>query len=124
MSLPLILSMMGGVFIIVGGLFLIISLIWHFSIFDGLLAALFFEFTGVYPHWLTIILIIISLVAGLFVVISANMMYRGSEDRLKWGFLVVLGSIAGLFCISGFGLGGILGIVGGLIFLSGKLQRD
>ena len=118
-SLSLILSIMGGVFIIVGGLDLIISLIWNFPTFNGLLAGLFVS-TDVYPHWLTVIFIFFSLAAGATVVVSASMMHMDSEDKLKWGLLIVLGSLAGLFCIGGFGLGGILGIVGGVIFLSGK----
>jgi len=112
---------MGGVFIIVGGLDLIISLVWQFSTFDVLLDGLFFVFTDVYPHWLTVVFISVSLAAGITVVLSATMMYKDSEDKLKWGLVVVLGSIAGLFCIGGFGLGGILGIVGGVFFLSSKL---
>lgn len=32
-----------------------------------------------------------------------------------------MGSIVGLFCAGGFGLGGIIGIIGGLIGLSGRL---
>ena len=78
-------------------------------------------FTDVYPHWLTVVFIFVSLAAGVTVVFSATMMYKDPEDKLKWGLVVVLGSIAGLFCMGGFGLGGILGIVGGVIFLSSRL---
>jgi hypothetical protein len=120
-SLPLILCMMGGVFIIVGGIDLIISLIWNFSTFNGLQGGLLFEFTNVYPHWLTVIFIFFSLVAGVTVIISASKMHKDSEDKVKWGLLILLGSIAGLFCIGGFGLGAVLGIVGAVIFLSGTL---
>jgi hypothetical protein len=120
-SLSLILSMIGGAFIIIGGLDLTITLVWHFSTFTGIISGVFYVFTEVYPHWLTIIIIFFSLTAGATVIVSACKMYKESGNKLKWGLLIVLGSIAGLFCIGGFGLGGILGIIGGGISLSRKL---
>ncbi len=125
-SLSVLLSMLGGVFIIVGDLGLLAILGWHSSTFGGsmlggMMGGGWQMFMGVYPYWLTSIMAAVSLSAGAMVVAVAYKMYREPENKLKWGFVVLMGSIVGLFCVGGFGLGGILGIIGGLIGLSGRL---
>jgi hypothetical protein len=124
-SLTLVLSILGGVFIIAGGLGLLAILGWHSSMFGGsmfgsMMGGGWHMFMVVYPYWLTATMIAVSLSAGAMVVVSAYKMYKEPENKQKWGFLIVLGSIAALFCIGGFGLGGILGLIGGLISMSGK----
>jgi len=125
-SLSVVLSMLGGVFIIAGGLGLLAILGWHSSMFGGsmlggMMGGGWQMFMGVYPYWLTSIMAALSLSAGAMVVAAAYKMYREPENKRKWGFVVLMGSIVGLFCVGGFGLGGILGIIGGLVGLSGRL---
>jgi len=125
-SLSVVLSMLGGVFIIAGGLGLLAILGWHSSMLGGsmlggMMGGGWQMFMGVYPYWLTSIMAALSLSAGAMVVAAAYKMYRELENKRKWGFVVLMGSIVGLFCVGGFGLGGILGIIGGLVGLSGRL---
>lgn len=125
-SLSVVLSMLGGVFIIAGGLGLLAIFGWHSSMFGGsmlggMMGGGWQMFMGVYPYWLTSIMAALSLSAGAMVVAAAYKMYREPENKRKWGFVVLMGSIVGLFCVGGFGLGGILGIIGGLVGLSGRL---
>ena len=120
-SFSVVLSMLGGVFIIAGGLSLLAILGWHSSMFGNMMGGGWHMFTIVYPYWLTAIMIIFSISAGSMVVVSAYKMYKEPENKQKWGFLIILGSIVGLLCAGGFGLGGIIGLVGGLAGMSRRL---
>ena len=106
--------MVGGVFIIVGGLGLLAILGWHSSMFGGsmlggLMGGGWQMFIGVCPYWLTSIMAAVSLSVGAIVVAAAYMMYKEPENKGKWGFVVLTGSIVGIFCVGGFGLGGLTG---------------
>jgi hypothetical protein len=125
-SLSVLLSMFGGVFIIAGGLALLAILGWHSSMFGGsmlggMMGGGWQMFMGVYPYWFTSIMAALSLSAGTMVVAAAYKMYIEPKNKQKWGFVVLMGSIVGLFCVGGIGLGGIIGIIGGLVGLSDRL---
>lgn len=60
------------------------------------------------------IMAIVTLGAGLTVLFSSYKIHTKPEKITKWGFLVLAASIIGIFCASGFGIGGaILGIIAG-----------
>jgi hypothetical protein len=113
-SVPIsvILSMLGGIFIISGGLMLfamygttvMMEGQWHMYMFT-------------YPRWLTAVVASISVLAGGVVMSASYKMYKEPRNKL-WGFLIVLGSLVSLFSIGGFGVGGILGLIGGVMGLS------
>lgn len=57
---------------------------------------------------------LVSLLVGLTVIFGAYKIHKESEKIKQWGFVVLIASIVGVFCTSGFGLGGaILGIIAG-----------
>lgn len=115
-SLSVLISMLGGLFIIVGSLALLGLSIWQGSTL--MMGGRWHLFALIYPSWLTSIMIAVSISAGGLVIISAYKMHKKSEDKLKWGFLVMIGSIVGLFSVGPFGLGGVLGIIGGISALN------
>lgn len=70
-----------------------------------------------YPRWLTAVVASISILAGGLVISASYKMYKEPGNKL-WGLLIVIGSLVSLFSIGGFGLGGILGLIGGVMGLS------
>lgn len=55
-----------------------------------------------------------SLAAGIIVLIYSYRIHRVPEKIRQWGFVILGASIVGIFCASGFGVGGaILGIIAG-----------
>jgi hypothetical protein len=70
-----------------------------------------------YPRWLTAVVASISVLAGGVVMSASYKMYKEPRNKL-WGFLIVIGSLVSLFNIGGFGVGGILGLIGGVMGLS------
>lgn len=61
----------------------------------------------------------ISVLAGGLVMFASYKMYKEPRNKL-WGFLIVIGSLVSLFSIGGFGLGGVLGLIGGVMGLSSR----
>ena len=116
--LSVLISMLGGALIIVGGLGLFTMFSWRGSTLMMVGAWHMFQF--IYPYWLTAFMIGLSILAGTVVVAASYKMYKEQESKVKWGLMVIIGSIIGLFGIRGFGLGGVLGFVGGLASMSSK----
>lgn len=57
---------------------------------------------------------LVTVLAGVIVAIGAYKIHKEPEKIRRWGFLILGASIVGIFCASGFGLGGaILGIISG-----------
>lgn len=75
-----------------------------------------------YPRWLTAVMATISVLAGGLVMSASYKMCREPRNKL-WGFMIVVGSLVSLFAIGGFGLGGILGLVGGITGLGRRTQE-
>lgn len=61
---------------------------------------------------------ILSLVAGVLVLIFSILIKTVSNNRKTWGILVIVFSIVGLAGIGGFYIGPVLGIVGGTLALT------
>lgn len=117
--LAVILSMLAGTFIVFGGLMLFAMVNWY-----GLtlmMGGQWHMYMFIYPRWLTAVVAAISVLMGGLVMSASYKMYKEPRTRL-WGFLIVLGSLVSLFAIGGFGLGGILGLVGGIMGLSRRTQ--
>lgn len=61
------------------------------------------------------IMAMVSLLAGIIVIIYSYKIHKEPERIRQWGFVVLIASIIGIFCASGFGVGGaILGIIAGI----------
>ncbi|HSA72712.1 MAG TPA: hypothetical protein VLD84_02045 [Nitrososphaeraceae archaeon] len=118
--LAVILSMLAGTFIVFGGLMLFAMLSWYGSTL--MMGGEWHMYMFTYPRWLTAIVATISVLMGGLVMSASYKMYKEPRTRL-WGFLIVLGSLVSLLAIGGFGLGSILGLVGGIMGLSRRSQE-
>lgn len=115
-----ILSMLAGTFIVFGGLMLFAMLSWYGSTL--MMGGQWHMYMFTYPRWLTAVVVTISVLMGGLVMSASYKMYKEPRTKL-WGFLVVLASLIRLFAIGGFGLGGILGLVGGIMGLGRRTQE-
>lgn len=118
--LSVILSMLGGIFIIFGGLMLFAMLSWYGSTL--MMGGQWHMHMFTYPRWLSAVMAIISVLAGGLVITASYKMYKEPRNKL-WGLLITLGSLVSLFSIGGFGLGGVLGLIGGVMGLSRRIQE-
>jgi hypothetical protein len=62
----------------------------------------------------------ISLAAGVVVIFGAYSIYAKPESKSSWGVAILVASIIGLFGMGGFFIGPILGIIGGILALTKK----
>lgn len=120
-SLPYTLSLIAGILIVVGSVGALTMLGWYQSMFGiggGMMGGSWRIFMqGFAPSYIAT-MAAISLAAGATVLAGAYKMQKEPEKVQIWGFLVLIASIVALFCIGGFGLGSILGIIGGVIGIS------
>lgn len=114
-SLSVALSMLAGIFIISGGLMLFGMLSWYGSTL--MMGGQWHMYMFTYPRWLTAVMASISILAGGSVISASYKMYKEPENKL-WGLLITLGSLVSLFSVGGFGLGGMLGLIGGIMGLT------
>ena len=65
---------------------------------------------------------ILGLVFGVVVIISAVMLNNRPEQHSTWGTLIIIFSVLSLFgsMMAGFGIGLILGVIGGILALTWK----
>ena len=124
-SVAFILSLIGGILILIGGL---TSSIWFMmggSNFWGMMDGdggmmrgwgmvggygFPFGFMGVFS--------LIALVAGIFVIIGALMLRAQPFQHLTWGIMILIFSLVSFAGMGGFFLGAVLGIAGGALALS------
>lgn len=120
-SLPYTLSLIAGILIVAGSLGALTMLGWNQSMFGiggGMMGGGWQMFIAGYAPSLVASMAAISLAAGAIVLAGAYKMQKEPEKVQIWGFIVLIASIVALFCIGGFGLGSILGIVGGAVGIS------
>jgi len=65
---------------------------------------------------------VLSLLAGLVVLVGAAMLYARPESAPTWGLVIVVASALNLFLGMGGFLASVLGILGGALAMSGKPQ--
>lgn len=112
--------MTAGLFMTIGGITSLLMSGWYQSMQGGQSM----KDAMMYSWWQTIMpqtylsvmwaMALVSLLAGLTVIFGAYKIHKEPEKLRQWGFVVLGASIVGIFCASGFGLGGaILGIIAG-----------
>lgn len=119
-SLPFALAVMAGILIVAGASVSLAMLTWSHSMFGmgGMMGGGWQMFAAGYGQPLILTMAGISLAAGTLVLVGAYKLRSKPSEAGNWGFLILMGSIVALFCIGGFGLGSILGIVAGAIAIS------
>ena len=116
--ISVILSMLAGIFIISGGLMLFAMVSWYGTTL--MMGGEWHMYMFSYPRWLTAVVASISVLAGGLVMWASYKMYKEPGNKL-WALFIVVGSVVSLFSIGGFGLGGILGLIGGVMGLGSRL---
>ena len=112
--------MTAGLFMTIGGITSLLMSGWYQSMQGGQSM----KDAMMYSWWQTIMpqtylsvmwaMALVSLLAGLTVIFGTYKIHKEPEKLRRWGFVVLGASIVGIFCASGFGLGGaILGIIAG-----------
>ena len=116
-----LLSLVGGIFILVGGamsmfgLFGFGGMMWGFrgmmGYRYGMMGGLGFGVFG-----------ILGLIFGAIVIISAFMLNSKPHEHSTWGTVIVIFSVLSIFgsAMGGFGVGLILGIIGGILGITWK----
>jgi len=120
-------SLLSGLFIIFGGLTVIImGRAWNMF---SALGCPYFGMMGGWRLWrlwlfmpmFSIGLGIFGLISGIIVVISSIMLNSEPENHAKWGTLILIFSVLSIFGgMGGYGIGLILGVIGGLLAITWK----
>ncbi|TBR08547.1 MAG: hypothetical protein EPO62_06615 [Candidatus Nitrosotenuis sp.] len=119
-TLQEILSITAGLFMSIGGISTLLMSGWYQSMPIGQSmkdAMMSSWWQTIMPQtYLSVMWIMaaVSLMAGITVIIASYRIHKEPERIRQWGFVVLIASIVGIFCASGFGIGGaILGIIAG-----------
>jgi hypothetical protein len=107
-----VLSLVGGVLILVGGLLGLTWLGWPMWGWWGM---------GMMWGWMPGFLLAFSavgLVSGAAIVTAAYMLYNKPSQAQTWGTIVLVFAAVSLLSAGGFIIGALLGIVGGLLALT------
>jgi hypothetical protein len=121
-SVPYILSLIGGLIILVGSL---VSVYWFalgssaFGSYYGMMGGwhgMIGDFGFANSYWITFS--VVGLVCGVVVVISAFMLNSRPTEHLTWGALILVFSAVSLVSMGGWFVGALLGIIGGALALS------
>lgn len=121
MTLSIALAITGGIFMILGGITVILMSSWSqpmsgLQFMKDSMMSNIWNFVMPNRPDLTFITVIsmAPIVTGIAVLVGSYKIHTDPKGERKWASVVLVGSIAGLFCASGFGIGGaILGILGG-----------
>jgi len=104
-----VLSLIGAIFILIGAA--IVAAV-------GAIVAVLFPALG-------LVLGGAAIICGLLTLIGAIMIYVNPNQRQLWGVIVIIFSIISLFfCLGGFIVGMILGIIGGALAISWKPTKE
>lgn len=129
-TIAFVLSLIGGIFILLGGGAMTMFGSWTGNYGYGMM--------GGYGGWGGMMgrgfgmmgglgygfafLGILGLIFGIIVIISALMLNSKPEQHSTWGTLIVIFSVLSIFgsAMGGFGIGLILGLIGGVLALTWK----
>lgn len=120
-TLPVVLAITGGIFMILGGTTVLLMSNWPQPMSglqfmkDAMMSNIW---NSVMPNRsdlvFTTLISVASLGTGTAVLVSSYKVHTDPKGERRWAFVILVSSIVGLFCASGFGIGGtLLGILGG-----------
>lgn len=129
-NVAFVLSLIGGIFILLGGGGMTVFGMWMgnsgygmmggYRGWGGMMGPVFgmmgglgygFGFLG-----------IVGLIFGVIVIISAVMLNSKPKEHTTWGVVIIIFSVLSIFssAMGGFGVGLVLGIIGGILALTWK----
>lgn len=111
----MVLSVIGGLFILVVGA----VILWIASLMESFMSGLLVMGgapAGIDPVlWLNIIGGVFGVLFGLIIIVGGVMMFARPQSSTLWGVTVLVLSIASFLSTGGFIIGMILGLVGGIL---------
>jgi hypothetical protein len=131
-SAAFVLSLIGGIFILLGGGAMAMLGSWRGSYGYGMMGGYGYGgWGGMMGPWFgTIgrlgygfgIVGVVGVVFGVIVIISALMLNSKPEQHSTWGTLIVIFSVLSVFgsAMGGLGIGLILGLIGGILAITWK----
>jgi len=95
---------------------------WYGGMMGRYLSSPGFGMMGGYGYGFGGIFGLAGIVFGIVVVVSAVMLYNKPIEHSKWGLLILIFSILSIFgsAMAGFGVGLILGVIGGILAFTWK----
>jgi hypothetical protein len=130
-TVAVILSIIGGVLMLVGGSMAFMMLSYNndgFGMMSGS-GAMMGGYRGMmddvgFPYAVLGGLMLVSLVSGILVIVGAVMMNIYPSQSTTWGIIVLVFSIISFVGMGGFVIGAVLGIVGGALALSWRTKPN
>jgi len=112
-----VLSLVGGVLILLGGL---VSFVWSGWFYWGgwWMGMMGPGMMGGWVPWFWIAFSAVGIVSGAVIPIAAYMLYNNPAQARLWGTVVLVFSITSLLSMGGFLVGALLGLVGGILALT------
>ena len=125
--LAFLVSLIAGFLIVVGGVFTsMVGILLRITGFESANSQVTWPGTlgsGVGLFEFSVSLMgIVGVLAGTIVILAAVMLLRKPEKRSTWGSLIILFSLFSIYgaAMGGFGIGIILGLIGGLLAITWK----
>ncbi len=119
-----VLSLIAGILILLGGVMSLVLNIFMRGIFGRWPSMMGDEWPGMMMGWWSgvgTVLSIVGVVIGFIVILSAIMLNSRPKDHAAWGTLILIFSIISFIgAWAGFGVGLILGIIGGALAIGWK----
>jgi len=127
-QLPFLLSFIGGLLIIIGG---IVSSMWFiyggtsWGDFGDMWYGMMGGYHGMmgsfgFPSSSMGALSLVGLVSGIIVILAALMLNIRPHEKNAWGLLIIVFSALSFLNMGGFVVGAVLGLVGGAFAISSK----
>ncbi len=125
-STAFVLSLIGGVLMIVNSVLSVILLTSYgvnFGFLGGMMGGMMGGFAGMmggfgFPFGLMAGFMLVGIVAGIIVIVGAFMLNSRPSEHFAWGVVILIFSIISFLSMGGFVIGAILGIVGGALAIS------
>lgn len=118
-STAFILSVIGGIIIVLGGLASFLGYFFGWSFYGGMMGGFPWMMGGFgYNYNLMLAFSLIGIVAGVLVVVGAIMLNARPAEHTMWGTVILIFSLTSFLGMGGFFIGALLGIIGGAFALS------
>ncbi len=124
-----IISLIGGIFILLGAIslflfYISISLVApseHMVPSSG--ESMMWQIVPMYIYSATTG-VLISMISGIVVIIGAIQLYSSPHRNQTWGTMIIVFAVISLFGTGGFLIGAILGIIGGILALIWRPEKE
>lgn len=117
-----ILSLVGGVLMLVGGAAALAwALVGPWTWWRGMMMPWMMMW---WMPWLWVIPVAVGIASGAVMTIGAILIYVRPEQSQMWGVLILIFSIVGLIGMGGFIIGSVLGLIGGILALTWRHEKS